>query len=234
MSKIFSASSPTQSQCNSEVYCTIRPFLRFSGRRHLHLSLHLITIYALAMFSPVSAKSDNHQILTNPHDATDSLKIPTKEVDDVRQLDERTNLIRVGTNTEGIVDEWNYNANMVTGFDGSTIGQSLLNFVREPIRVSFQEVLDKALGGEGTSKYVLECTSNEETVLYLLVNVEPRFSDKTIVGTTISGQDMTESIKKDREMYAMARELRQLVDTANAVSHLMYDICVIYVSYTIC
>jgi PAS domain-containing protein len=52
--------------------------------------------------------------------------------------------------------------------------------------------------------------------LYLLVNVEPRLSGKEIVGTTISGQDKTESIKKDREMYAMARELRQLVDTANA------------------
>jgi hypothetical protein len=160
----------------------------------------------------------------------DSLKVFTKEVDDVRQLDERTNLIRFGTNTEGIVDDWNYNASMVAGFDGSTIGTSLVNnFVREPIRVSFQEVLDKALGGEETSKYVLECTSKEETVLYLLVNVEPRFSGNEIVGTTISGQDMTESIKKDREMYAMARELRQLVDTANAVSYLMYDICVIYV-----
>jgi PAS domain-containing protein len=171
------------------------------------------------MFSPVSTKCDKHKILTNPNDAPDSLKIfsKAKEVDDVHQLDERTNLIRFRTDKFGLVTEWNYNASMVTGFDGSTIGTSLVdNFVREPIRVSFQEVLDKALGGESTSKYVLECTSKEETVLYLLVNVEPRLSGKEIVGTTISGQDMTESIKKDREMYAMARELRQLVDTANA------------------
>jgi hypothetical protein len=159
---------------------------------------------------------------------TESLKISTKEVDDVRQLEERTDLIRFGTNTDGIVDDWNYNASIVTGFDGSTVGTSLVNnVVRESIRVSFQEVLDKALGGEETSKYVLECTSKEETVLFLLVNVEPKFSGNTVVGTTISGQDMTESIKKDREMYAMARELRQLVDTANAVSYLLPDICVI-------
>jgi hypothetical protein len=175
------------------------------------------------MFSrKVSTKCDKHAM-------TESLKISTKEVDDVRQLEERTDLIRFGTNTDGIVDEWNYNAIMVTGFDGSTIGKSLLNFVRESIRVSFQEVLDKALGGEETSKYVLECTSKEETVLYLLVNIEPKFSGKQVVGTTISGQDMTESIKKDREMYAMARELRQLVDTANAVSYPIYDKCVICV-----
>jgi PAS domain S-box-containing protein len=170
------------------------------------------------MFSPVSTKCNNHQVLTNPHDATGSLKLLTEEVDDVRQLEERTNLIRFGTNAEGIVDDWNYNATFVTGFaESEAIGTSLVNnFVREPIRASFQEVLDKALSGEETSKYVLECTCKEETVLYLLINVEPRLVGKDIVGTTMSGQDMTESIKKDREMYAMARELRQLVDTANA------------------
>ncbi len=157
---------------------------------------------------------------TNPSDATDSLKnfSKAKEVDDVNQLEEPTNLIRFGTNAEGFIDDWNHNASIVTGFsDSSALGTSLVNnFVREAIRESFQEVLDKALGGEETSKYVLECTSKEETVLYLLINVEPRLIGKEIVGTTITGQDMTESIKKDREMYAMARELRQLVDTANA------------------
>jgi hypothetical protein len=44
--------------------------------------------YALAMFSPVSTKSDSHQTLTNPHG-----------VEDVRQLEERTNSIRFGIGT---------------------------------------------------------------------------------------------------------------------------------------
>jgi PAS domain S-box-containing protein len=174
-------------------------------------------IHQLTAKNPYDA-TDSLKILTkevakNPHDATDSLKILTKEVDDLRQLS-----IRFGTNTEGMVDEWNYNTTMVTGFsDDYTIGKSLVNnFVHEPFRESFQEVLNKALGGEETSKFVLECTSKEETVLYLLVSVGSRFIGKEIAGTTITGQDMTESIKKDREMYAMARELRQLVDTANA------------------
>ncbi len=68
-----------------------------------------------------------------------------------------------------MIDDWNYHSAVVTGFpDSYTLGTSLVNnFVREAIRESFQEVLDKALGGEETSKYVLECTSKEETVLYL-------------------------------------------------------------------
>ena len=88
------------------------------------------------MFSRVSAKFNNSQ--TNPSDATDSLKnfSRAKEVDDVYQLEERTDLIRFGTNAEGFVDNWNRNASTVTGFlESFAIGMSLVNnFVREPTR----------------------------------------------------------------------------------------------------
>ncbi len=43
-----------------------------------------------------------------------------------------------------------------------------------------------------------------------------RDADNKIVGVVGVAQDVTEAAKHDREVAAMANELRQLVDTANA------------------
>jgi hypothetical protein len=64
----------------------------------------------------------------------------TEEVDDVRQLEERTNLIRFGTNAEGIVDDWNYNANSASPVFaeseaiGTSSGQQLRSQNRSALR----------------------------------------------------------------------------------------------------
>jgi hypothetical protein len=97
--------------------------------------------------------------LTNSHDATIPPRFLTKEVDDVRQLEERTNLIRFGTNAEGIVDDWNYNATLPASPKARQLARQLVNnFVLRTDPRRFKRSLDKALSGEETSKYVLECT----------------------------------------------------------------------------
>jgi PAS domain-containing protein len=57
--------------------------------------------------------------------------------------------------------------------------------------------------------------SNE--VRYLLVNATTRRdANYQVVGVVGVAQDVTEAAKHDRAVASMARELRQLVDTANA------------------
>lgn len=54
-------------------------------------------------------------------------------------------------------------------------------------------------------------------IRYLLVNATTRRdADNNIVGVVGVAQDVTEAAKHDRGLAAMANELRQLVDTANA------------------
>ena len=60
------------------------------------------------------------------------------------------------------------------------------------------------------------CTKSDE-IRYLLVNATTRRDeDSNIVGVVGVAQDVTESKRHDRAVAAMANELRQLVDTANA------------------
>ena len=85
------------------------------------------------------------------------------------------------------------------------------------LRDSVQEVLDNALKGRGTSNYELEFRTKSNEIRYLLVNATTRRdAENNIVGVVGVAQDVTEAAKHDRAVAAMANELRQLIDTANA------------------
>jgi PAS domain-containing protein len=57
----------------------------------------------------------------------------------------------------------------------------------------------------------------EECSRFLIVNVTPRRNlQNRIVGAVAIAQDVTEACNHDRAVAAMANELRQLIDTANA------------------
>ena len=63
----------------------------------------------------------------------------------------------------------------------------------------------------------LEFETKSGQIRYLLVNATTRRdAENKVIGVVGVAQDVTESTKNDRAMSAMARELRQLVDTANA------------------
>eukprot|EP00957_Ditylum_brightwellii_P053191 4033264-Ditylum_brightwellii.AAC.1 len=77
--------------------------------------------------------------------------------------------------------------------------------------------MDNALRGEETSNYELEFRTKSDEIRYLLVNATTRRdAENKIVGVVGVAQDVTEAAKHDRAVAAMANELRQLVDTANA------------------
>ena len=98
------------------------------------------------------------------------------------------------------------------------MGVPLVNtFIVQSLRKSVQEIMDFALQGRETSNYELEFQTKSQGVRYLLVNATTRrdANNKT-VGVVGVAQDVTEAAQHDRAVAAMANELRQLVDTANA------------------
>jgi signal transduction histidine kinase len=90
-------------------------------------------------------------------------------------------------------------------------------FIVPLLRQSVHEVLDNALEGRGTTNYDLEFRTKSNEIRYLLVNATTRRdAENNIVGVVGVAQDVTEAAQRDRAVAAMANELRQLVDTANA------------------
>lgn len=85
------------------------------------------------------------------------------------------------------------------------------------LRQSVQGILDQALHGIETSNYELEFTTKTNEIRYLLVNATTRRdAENNITGVVGVAQDVTESTQNDIARTAMAHELRQLIDTANA------------------
>ena len=90
-------------------------------------------------------------------------------------------------------------------------------FIVPKLRKSVQEILDKALKGDETSNYELEFRTKSKEIRHLLVNATTRRdAESNVVGVVGVAQDVTEAVERDRAVRSMARELRQLVDTANA------------------
>ena len=90
-------------------------------------------------------------------------------------------------------------------------------FIVPKLRKSVQDILDNALHGDETSNYELEFRTKSNEIRYLLVNATTRRdTNNRVVGVVGVAQDVTEAAKHDRAVASMARELRQLVDTANA------------------
>ena len=68
-----------------------------------------------------------------------------------------------------------------------------------------------------SSNYELELETKTKETRYLLVNATTRRDqDGNIIGVVGVAQDVTETKKNENAITAVARELRQLVDTANA------------------
>mmetsp|Transcript_34554 Transcript_34554/g.34745 ORF Transcript_34554/g.34745 Transcript_34554/m.34745 type:complete len:132 (-) Transcript_34554:76-471(-) len=90
-------------------------------------------------------------------------------------------------------------------------------FIVHQLRASVQQVMNNALNGRGTSNYELEFRTKSTKIRYLLMNATTHCdAENNIVGVLGVAQDVTEAYKHDQRVAAMANELRQLVDTANA------------------
>jgi PAS domain S-box-containing protein len=138
---------------------------------------------------------------------------------ELRQLVDTANAPIFGIDVHGNVNASNDKTADITGFSKEEALKKPLvsTFIVPDLRKSVQDILEKALKGIETSNYYLEFHTKTNEIRYLLVNATTRRDDESnIVGVVGVAQDVTEAEKRDRAVAAMARELRQLVDTANA------------------
>ena len=124
-----------------------------------------------------------------------------------------------GIDAQGNVNEWNQQAEMITGFTKKEVmGQGLVaNFITDDYKLSVDEVLAKALQGYETANYEFPLfTRSGDRVDVLLNSTTRRDAAGHIVGVVGVGQDITELNKVRIEQARIADDMTQLVDTANA------------------
>jgi PAS domain S-box-containing protein len=156
------------------------------------------------------------QDVTETKDKENAITAVAREL---RQLVDKANAPIFGIDTHGLVNEWNDKTAEITGFSNKEAFNKPLitTFIRENLRDNVQNVMLNALAGNETSNYELEFETKDKGIRYLLVNATTRRDpDGMIVGVVGVAQDVTETKDKENAITAVARELRQLVDTANA------------------
>ena len=135
------------------------------------------------------------------------------------QLVDTANAPIFGIDARGKINEWNQQAEFITGFTKAEVmGQDLVaSFITDEYKVSVGEVLQKALKGEETANYEFPLfTKSGDRVDVLLNSTTRRDADGSVSGVIGVGQDITELNKVRIEQESIATELVQLVDTANA------------------
>jgi len=140
-------------------------------------------------------------------------------LEQLRNFVDTANAPIFGIDVHGNVNEWNEKTAEITGYTKEeAMNKPLVStFIVQSLRQSVQEILDHALQGRETSNYSLEFRTKTNEVRYLLVNATTRLgTDNNVVGVVGVAQDVTETYQHDRAVASMARELRQLVDKANA------------------
>lgn len=119
-----------------------------------------------------------------------------------------------GVDRSGNVNEWNYKTAEITGI---TREEALAKPLAQLLKPSVKEIMDKALEGEETSNFEVEFENRDNETRHILLNATSRRDENAkIVGVLGVAQDVTEVTRHDREVAAMANELRQLINTANA------------------
>jgi PAS domain S-box-containing protein len=124
-----------------------------------------------------------------------------------------------GIDASGRVDAWNDRMSEATGYvHHEAMGNPFVEtFVDAHRREAVGNAFSRALEENGANNFELEFRGKDGELRFLLVNLCTRLDDRRKpVGVVGVAQDVTEVSKHDRAVAAMASELRQLIDTANA------------------
>jgi len=155
-------------------------------------------------------------------DITELNKVRVEQVNianEMTQLVDTANAPIFGIDANGMVNEWNQQAEKITGFDKEEVmGLDLVaDFITDDYKASVGEVLERALLGEETANYEFPLfTKSGNRVDVLLNSTTRRDASGRIIGVVGVGQDITELKKVLAEQASIANEMTQLVDTANA------------------
>ncbi len=138
---------------------------------------------------------------------------------DLTLLIDTANAPIFGIDAQGKVNEWNQQAEKITGFSKKEVmGRNLVaDFIKDDYKVSVGEVLEKALKGEETANFELPLFNKSGYRVDVLLNsTTRRDASGKIIGVVGVGQDITELNRVRVEQESVANELTQLIDTANA------------------
>ncbi len=138
---------------------------------------------------------------------------------DLTLLIDTANAPIFGIDAQGKVNEWNQQAQKITGYAKEEVmGRDLVaDFIADDYKASVGEVLAKALNGEETANYEFPLfTQSGDRVDVLLNSTTRRDASGKIVGVVGVGQDITELNQVRVDQARIANEMTQLIDTANA------------------
>jgi PAS domain S-box-containing protein len=153
-----------------------------------------------------------------------------KELDDYRSkmehvardltlLIDTANAPIFGIDSKGLVNEWNQTSEKITGFKKDDVLGKLLvqNYIAKDYQKSVKKVLDDALLGEETANFEFPLFAKDGQRVNVLLNSSARKdANGKIIGVVGVGQDITELAQKRSETESILKELRQLIQTANA------------------
>jgi PAS domain S-box-containing protein len=138
---------------------------------------------------------------------------------DLTLLIDTANAPIFGIDAQGKVNEWNQQAEKITGFKKEEVMDRDLvaDFITDDYKASVGEVLERALKGEETENFKFPLfTKSGDRVDVLLNSTTRRDADGETVGVVGVGQDITELNKVLVEQERISKDLTQLIDTANA------------------
>ncbi|MFT5396841.1 MAG: PAS domain S-box-containing protein [Gammaproteobacteria bacterium] len=151
---------------------------------------------------------------------------------DLTQLIDSANAPIFGIDADGKVNEWNQQAEKITGYKKDDVmGQDLVaDFITEDYKDSVDEVLAKALNGDETANFEFPLfTESGDRVDVLLNSTTRRDASGRVVGVVGVGQDITElnqvRVEQEKErkeataQIIQSSKLATLGEMATSVAH---------------
>jgi PAS domain S-box-containing protein len=138
---------------------------------------------------------------------------------DLTQLIDTANAPIFGIDAAGLVTEWNRKAVEITQFSKQEVmGRNLVQeFIAPDYRWAVKQVLDKALTGKETANFEFPLQTKAGNRVEVLLNATSRRSASgDIIGVVGIGQDITGRKQAEEQLTRVAKDLTQLIDTANA------------------
>ena len=134
------------------------------------------------------------------------------------------NVLILGIDIKGLINEWNQTAERITGFGKEdVIGRKLVEeFVVEGFKSKTKEVLDKALKGENTAGFEFPLYTRDGRKVTILLNATTQLNKRgNITGVMGVGQDITELNEYREKAQNLVEEKTDelhsaLIDTAKA------------------
>jgi len=147
-------------------------------------------------------------------------RIETESIaNELRQFIETANAPIFGIDSEGMVNEWNQSSEKITGFTKKEVlGQDLVKrYITSAYQTKVKKVLDNALKGEETANFEFPIFSKDGNRVMILLNSSTRRNvNGEIIGMLGVGQDISKMDELRTVSDAIAKELRQFIETANA------------------